>query len=472
MRDRPFPARTTGPRPASVMPHGSCAHRASRRAFVAATVAIGVTTLLGTAAASLPPRQWSDDMTLRNDGPNDGPPRAFGTDDPAMTTRATRLLAAWDAFAHHRTGTLEDAATADWLAGLVREAGGEPTITPFPFRRRVPIEAWLEVGGERLHGRPAFDGGSTGPDGIDAQLRPIADASGIGVCNVTPNLNTPGSQALVAARRAQPTHSGVGRPPRHHALVCCTDPAFAARGIAPFNADDWHAPYGPPVLQLGAEHAAQLAAAAAAGTQARLVIHDQHEHTTASNVQAIVQGSDARLSPLVVMTPRSGWWVCTSERGGGLIAWLEALRSLAGAVPRRSVIFTANTGHELGHVGLDAFVHANPALPREATWLHLGANFAATGARVRLQAADAALRELALGHFARHTAVIDDETPVGTRPFGEARNIHDAGGRYASLLGSNPLFHHPDDRWPHAVDMPRMLSLVRAIVDLVRTLAA
>jgi ATP-binding cassette subfamily F protein 3 len=55
----------------------------------------------------------------------------------------------------------------------------------------VPIEAWLEIGGERLHGLPAFDGGSTGPDGIEAELRPIADVSGIGVCNVTPNLNTP-----------------------------------------------------------------------------------------------------------------------------------------------------------------------------------------------------------------------------------------------------------------------------------------
>jgi hypothetical protein len=436
----------------------------ARRDVLAAALALGAGSLPGsTWASTLGPPRSADMTNARTDAL---------TDEPAMAARAERVLRAWDALAHHRTGTAEDAATADWLAAEVRDAGGVPTITPFPFRRRVPIEAWLEIGGERLHGLPAFDGGSTGPDGVEAELRPIADVSGIGVCNVTPNLNTPGSQALVAARRVPKANASAGLPPRHRALVCCTDPAFAARGIAPFNADDWHAPYGPPVLQLGAEHAARLAAAAATGTRARLVIHDTHEDTTASNVQAIVHGSDDGLPPLVVMTPRSGWWVCTSERGGGLVAWLEILRSLADAVPRRSVIFTANTGHELGHVGLDAFVHANPALPREATWLHLGANFAATGARVRLQAADAALRELALGHFARHAAPIDDETPVGTRPFGEARNIHDAGGRYISLLGSNPLFHHPDDRWPHAVDMPRTLPLVRAIVDLVGNLAA
>jgi hypothetical protein len=37
-------------------------------------------------------------------------------------------------------------------------------------------------------------------------------------------------------------------------------------------------------------------------------------------------------------------------------------------------------------------------------------------------------------------------------PAGETRDIHRAGGRYVTLVGSNPLFHLPQDRWPHAVD--------------------
>ena len=56
------------------------------------------------------------------------------------------------------------------------------------------------------------------------------------------------------------------------------------------------------------------------------------------------------------MTPRSSWWQSTAERGGGLVAWLETLRALLAAPPARPVIFTANSGHELGHLGLDDFV--------------------------------------------------------------------------------------------------------------------
>jgi len=65
----------------------------------------------------------------------------------------------------------------------------------------------------------------------------------------------------------------------------------------------------------------------------------------------------------------------------------------------------------------------------------------------------------------------DVETPVGTRARGEARNIFDGGGRYVSLLGGNGLFHHPDDRWPDAVDAERLAKLAQAFCALAVDLA-
>jgi hypothetical protein len=56
------------------------------------------------------------------------------------------------------------------------------------------------------------------------------------------------------------------------------------------------------------------------------------------------------------MTPRSSWWQSTAERGGSLVCWLEALRALIAAPPVCNVIFTANSGHELGDLGLDDFM--------------------------------------------------------------------------------------------------------------------
>lgn len=65
----------------------------------------------------------------------------------------------------------------------------------------------------------------------------------------------------------------------------------------------------------------------------------------------------------------------------------------------------------------------------------------------------------------------DHVTPIGTRPAGEARNIYDGGGRYISLLGTNPLFHHPEDRWPEAIDPEKTARLIQACVDMALTLA-
>ena len=48
------------------------------------------------------------------------------------------------------------------------------------------------------------------------------------------------------------------------------------------------------------------------------------------------------------MTPRSGWYSCASERGGGIACWLELMRTLNGRAPR-DVLFVASSGHELGH---------------------------------------------------------------------------------------------------------------------------
>jgi hypothetical protein len=69
-----------------------------------------------------------------------------------------------------------------------------------------------------------------------------------------------------------------------------------------------------------------------------------------------------------------------------------------------------------------------------------------------LQSASDDLRELATRELARVGQKLDVAAPKTLVPTGETRDIHRAGGRYLTLVGSNPLFHLPQDRWPHAVD--------------------
>jgi hypothetical protein len=64
------------------------------------------------------------------------------------------------------------------------------------------------------------------------------------------------------------------------------------------------------------------------------------------------------------------------------------------------------------------------------------------------------LRALAASELERAGQRPDVLAPVTQVPSGETRDIHHAGGRYVTLVGTNPWFHLPQDRLPHSVDTP------------------
>ena len=145
------------------------------------------------------------------------------------------------------------------------------------------------------------------------------------------------------------------------------------------------------------------------------------------------------------------------------------IRGMAAApAPRRTTVFLASTGHELGHYGLAEFLRTRSRLVRgAAAWIHLGANFgAAAGGDPRLQASTAGLQDRALDALRRFGEGPVRRHPAGEAPAGEARHIHDGGGNYLSIVGANGLFHHPADRWPDAVDVDRIARYARAFTDV------
>ena len=373
----------------------------------------------------------------------------------------------WDANPEHRTGTTGDLATAEWLAEVIRAAGAEPTLDLFPFRRRALRECAVEAEGRRAEGVPLFDGGLTDEAGITSPLTRL-DGGGRGIPVTT---SSPGatSTALSAARRGT-----------FRAVVVGSAPPEGVPGLTLLNAPQYAQPYGPPVLQVATQEVEWLGAAAEAGSSAHLVAHATIEDTEACNVVTRIPGRDASAPPLVIMTPRSSWWTSTAERGGGIAAWLACVRHFARDPGRSDVLFTANTGHELGHVGLEHYMARHPELAKGArAWIHLGANFAAADCQlagttlasgVRYQGSldlfDMGLETLEAFGISPETTV-----PPDVRPGGEAQNVFDAGGNYVSLLGKNPWFHHPDDRWPKTIDLKKTETICRAVLHIARTLA-
>lgn len=368
----------------------------------------------------------------------------------------------WDAIDDHRTGTAGDRLTSDWLAGRVKSAGLEPRRDDFALSRWVLKRCALDVDGTVVEGVPMFDGGTTGPEGVVGNLGLLGESRGDAGIGVGAFGNAAGGAAgaLAASRRAN----------EYRAIVAVSKMDERVTGLALQNADRFSEPFGPPVLQVATEHDKWLHDRVAVGATARLTAHATRATATGSNVVCRVPGRDPALAPLTVVTPKSAWWVCTAERGGGIAVWLALLRHFAANRPARDVVFIATSGHELGHLGLDHFLATKDTPPGHA-WIHLGANFAAVDSRIRLQASDAELMDTAQRTLSTHGVTVSTRTPLGERPGGEARNVHDLGERYVSLLGSNRWFHHPDDRWPTTIDLDSAERIVRAVLAIATRLA-
>lgn len=365
----------------------------------------------------------------------------------------------------HRTGTETDTESAHWLAGEIQSMGLTPNLTRFTMDRIDPVQAGIQVEDRICDGIPLFDCSYTDGHGITGHLGPVGSAAPIAVGELPPNWRLPEAQSFMEARKRS-VHGAM--------IAICGGPRFGLPpGPALLNADHFDEPFGPPVIQIPSTAGPWLLGASASGIEGRLTAETKRTPVEVLNVEARISGKHEGLAPVIVMTPRSGWFHCASERGGGIACWLEMMRAIRAERPGRDVWFIATTGHELGHLGLKHFIEEHRELVKDAlAWIHLGANFtAAIGGSVRFQASDTEMETLGLQTMKDAGIAPDDRRPEGSRPFGEARDIFDGGGRYVSLLGDNGLFHHPEDRWPGSVDLDKAVRLTDAFTKLLIRLA-
>src|SRR5882672_8888687 len=392
----------------------------------------------------------------------------------AARARAGETIRGYSAEGFHRTATAVDRASGDRLLALAKSAGVAASLEPFELSRIDPVAAFLEIDGQRIDGLPMFDGAFTNADGVSGAIGAIGGGRPIAFARVAPNAEA----ALRQIRDASP----------HRAIVAVTMGGNA--GLCPVNAASFTAPFGPPVMQVGSEHLATVERAAASGRDVRVVAQVSRHTAAAVNVVGEVRGVQPGLSPVCVMTPRSGWQANASERGGGLACWLETMRAVAAtdgpaeAARRepqgrpgrrtglyRTVRFVASSGHELGHLGLHAYLDRNPGLARQAfAWVHLGANIGASTGDTRMTPSDDALASAAMTALAAHDLDGTKRMPAA-QVGGEAATISEGGGRFVSFIGQNAWFHNPRDLWPDAVDIATVARFARAIAELTIALA-
>jgi Peptidase family M28 len=382
----------------------------------------------------------------------------------AIERRVAEVVEAYDAQGNHRTATPADSASADWLAGQVRQAGAAASLEPFMLNRVDPLSCYVRIGDRRIDGVPLYDATFTGADGVRGTLGPLGRDTDIGLAETEPSrLTEPGSESqrarVVAVRQA------------HHKAVL-----LITRGTRPglflLNAPAFKAPIGPPTLQISSAEAEWLNVQAQQRAQATLVAHVERTPAQTFNVTAHVAGSDPNLAPLVITTPRSGWWQCASERGGGIACWLEIIRAVAANKPIRDCFFVAMSGHEISWLGAEAYLDRRKDLARRAlAFIHFGANIGAPRQPNLIQASDDALEQWAVAAMAREGLSVNKKAARGATPFGEAAIFKRAGGRYLAPVCDNDVFHNQADRWPDAVDVALLARYARAFAKGVLELA-
>lgn len=375
--------------------------------------------------------------------------------------RARGWLQAWDSQGVHRTATAGDEAGATWLEREAAAIAG-PLVKSevFDFERIDTLEAYLEFEGERIVGEVFRDGPSTPDGGVKGRAGEPTAGTPIAVLPLMPT-------AVYGAEFAQ-----MRRESRHAAHVIIT--MGGSPGLALLNAEWYRRPFGPPTLQVASGERDRIFAAMERKAEFRVVLRTKRVRTQARNVVLTIPGRDRSRPPIVVMTPRSSWWQSTSERGGGIVCWLETLRAIKANPPGCDVVFTANTGHELGHIGLDEFVARRPGSEKAATWIHYGANIGAVGSKLMLMSPQDDIRTLVTDHLTAAGQKPDLFAEKTLVPIGETKDIHKAGGRYLTLVGppnTSPRFHLPQDRWPDSVDVPAVARVAEGIAQAIVALS-
>ena len=369
--------------------------------------------------------------------------------------RISKIIQEFDAQGWHRTGTTADQESARWLVNKGQNLGVALTLESFHLNRVAPHECYLEVGERIIQGLPIFDGGFTAREGISGRIGFIGSSAQIGLSRVGRASGPLGAEPNVEFQKNR-------RLKQHEALVAVA--SGESPGLMASNAPDFCQPFGLPVLQVSSEEEEWLTNQALINSLAHLVVSANRVDSESFNVTGSVTGRNSEAPPLIVMTPRSGWWQCASERGSGLACWLEVMRTMSRSRPYRDIIFVSTSAHELGLLGLDDFLERRPAVVQEShVWLHFGADI---GMETRFAGTDHELQSQTITVL--DATGVKPATPahVGDTVGAESQVVARAGGRVAAIVGHSPLFHLEADRWPEAIDPEAISKVSNAFTNL------
>jgi len=360
-----------------------------------------------------------------------------------------------------------DLATAEWIAGRLRQIGYAVEESQFPAPFFVQRVARLSAGSTNVDVYPQAPVVPTGPQGTTARLalveNEVRDVRGRIALFVTPF----GRHAALFPDR------GIGKTVREIAEAGASAVVIVTIGptgeAIALNAPE--EPFVPiPAAVLAPKDAAPFVEAARTGENATLVIDGEATRRSSRNVVARLERGRRWI---VISTPRSGWFHCVGERGTGTAAFLEMAAWARTRFPDVSVFLMNTGGHEYFFLGSHHVLDEAPPPEDTLVWTHVGAAIATRdavereGSWVMLDEADPQ-RTLMATEAARTAAATAFDglsglaEPAPVRPqAGELSTFTDRGYHAAfAVLGVH--------RWMHTIEDTLERVDARLIVPVLR----
>ncbi|MDB5475817.1 MAG: hypothetical protein JWP49_1328 [Phenylobacterium sp.] len=372
------------------------------------------------------------------------PMSARAAGDPLSGAALYGDVVRYDGFGEHRTGTPGDLATSGWLAKELRTAGYRVEAQAFAQPVFAFQGAYVEAGGRRIEAFPLWTpkaGEAAGP------LSPEARPGAVAVLSFP--AGTGGALGVADAWR-KPVQAAIDAGAA--GVVAITENPLGE--LSAFNVPPGPAPWAVPVVAVAGRDGQALPA----GAPARVVLSGAMRAGASNNLVARRAGPG---KPLVISTPKSGWFHCAGERGSGVAIWLGLARHLA-ARRDLNLVFMAASGHEFDGHGGHLFAEALAPPPAESRgWVHIGANvaaydFALVDGKITRQATPQAGRRLAVSEallpaakaaFAGQVGyAAPADIDVSAAP-GEIAEYQRRGYRpLVGIVGAHPLHHTRRDR--------------------------
>ena len=373
---------------------------------------------------------------------------------------AERRIRAYEEMGDHRTGRKADNTATWWMMEDLGKVGVEAEAQTWRFPRVEIHDASIRFGGWDIPAVPTFDCAFTDHQGVTGALR---SDGGPGIVVWEFGLDQPERMAagIYSSFELARQDGATG------IIMVMGDPdgypvvRNAERPLDPIEL---------PVLQVAPMDAGPILDAI--GSEATMIVDGGRVDAPAHNVIGTIPGTDPDAAPVVLMTPKSGWYTCAAERGGGIAIWMEVAGRVAANPGRRPLNIVASSGHELHHLGLDHYISELGDSAHDVhAWMHLGASIGSRNGQPSYAASDDELFNVA-------TDALSDlqlerrAFPVGNAGFGEARNIGEIGGRFASFLGGHPYFHSPQDTYDRCIDPDSLARHTDAVERIVRYMLA